>query len=259
MHFECQVSKACFWFKQRSAAVVYGPSNHIKLTSRWYFKVIRIHHDILIRKKCDNQTVARPSEAFFNAVASLLYNQLLSLITASKNEYISLFRGYKSDIQKVGDPRMPRFLMRVSCGKSTVIEYDPPVSELYEVMEAGLGFVLHTMDSLPRPEYILYGPLCDQLFMADIQKDSNKETQFSFVNNGGPEIKVLFEPKEAEVASQRLQNIASFCFDKVKHHLKLYDQYLNLFSKEVEDEVSAFVQQEHSFEEFAEVISRMYL
>jgi dynein heavy chain len=171
---------------------------------------------------------------------------------------MSLFKAYESGVQKVGDPRMPRFLMRISCSKSTVIEYDPPVSELYEVIEAGLGFVLHTMESLPRPEFILYGPLRDQLFMDDIQKEVNKEAEFSFVNAGGPEIKVLFETKEAEFASQKLKNVASVCFGKVQLHLKKYDHYLKLFSKEIEDEVVAFVNQDHSFEEYAEVISYIF-
>jgi hypothetical protein len=205
----------------------------------------------LIRKKRDNE--ARPSEMFFNAVASLLYNQLLSIISESKQEYMSLFRGYNSNVQKIGNPRMPRFLMRISCGKSTVIDYDPPVSELYEVIETGLGFVLHTINSLPRPESILYGPLCDQLFMADIPKDSNKELQVSFASTGGSEIKVIFETQEMNVANQKLKNVVSVCFDKVQLHLKKYDQYLNLFSKEIEDEVVAFIEQEHSFEEYAEV------
>lgn len=223
------------------------------LILRWYSKVIRIHHDFLIRKKQDNQSIPRPSAAFFNAISSLLYNQLLSLIRESKKDYMSLFRGYKSDVQKLGDPRMPRFLMRISCGKSTVIEYDPPVAELTEVIQVGLSFVLHTMDSLPRPEYILYGPLCDQLFLADSNLDS-KDSQFSFVNTGGPEIKVLFEPQEAQIASQKLTDVTAVCFEKVQLHLKKYDQYLKLFSKEVEDEIAEFLDKENSFEEYTEVL-----
>ena len=166
---------------------------------------------------------------------------------------MSLFRGYKSDVQMVNDPKMPRFLMRISCGKITVIEYDPPVAELIEVIQVGLGFVLHTMDSLPRPDNIIYGPLCDQLFMTDSHKDSYKESQFSFMNTGGPEIKVSFEPQEAEIASEKLKDVVSSCFKKVQLYLKKYDQYLNLFSNAVEDEIAAFLQKEHSFEEFTEV------
>lgn len=223
------------------------------LILRWYYKVIRIHHDFLIRKNQNNQAVPRPSEAFFNAIASLLYNQLLSLIRESKKEYMRLFRECNSDVQKVGDPRMPRFLMRISCVKSTVIEYDPPIAELNEVIQVGLGFVLHTMDSLPRPEYILYGPLCDQLFLTDSNTESGKESQFSFANTGGPEIKVLFESLEEQIASSDLTNVATICFERVQVHLKKYDQYLNLFSKEIEDEIEAFLEKEHSFEEYTEV------
>ena len=215
--------------------------------------MIRKHHDFLLQKKRDNSVEPRPSESFFSAVSSLIYNQLLSLITASKMEYMSLFRSYESDIQKVGNPRMPRFLMRVSCGKTTDIEYDPPLTEINEVIQAGLDFILHTMDSLPRPEYILYGSLCNQFFMVDRIDDSLKESQSLFANTGGPEIKVLFEPHEAESSSQQLKRVASTCFEKVQIQLKKYDQYLRLFSKDVEDGISLFLLEDHSFEDYAEV------
>ena len=176
------------------------------------------------------------------------------MITESKRDYLSLFRGYKSEVQKVGNPIMPRFLMRISCGKSTVIEFDPPLSEIHEVIQEGLGFVLHTMDSLPRPDFILYGPIRDKLLLSQNSDSLIKDSDVSFDTTGGPEIRIYFQPKETERSVKILENIAISCFEKVQSSLKKYDHFLQLYSNETDDEIVTFLGEDHSFEEYTEVI-----
>ena len=185
---------------------------------------------------------------------------------------MQLFTGEQTNVVQLGAVKMPRFIMRVNYAPSQGLEFDPPISEVEEVVLDGLNFVVRTMDTLPRIESIIYSGLADALLTMESESEDQaprsransgkrdgpiKESPIRFTNNGVPEIKVLFDSKEYIQASSQLKRIVAGCFENVKRQLALYDRFLHLYSLEVNEKTEKFFAEEHSFEDYTAVTDRI--
>jgi dynein heavy chain len=151
------------------------------------------------------------------------------------------------------------------------MEFDPSPTEIEEVILDGLHFVAKTMESLPRIETIIYNPAMAELLLKPTEKPTEggkgsplgtkrdsqpKESPIRLSagsGSGQDELKVILDPKEYDQAVLDLKQTVNTCFEQVKASLSRYDDYLTLYSQETSDRISAFFEQEHSFEEYTVV------
>jgi dynein heavy chain len=225
----------------------------LQLIFRWFTHVLKLFADFFLKsKRGGHASVARPSESFFSSFSTLVYNQLLSLIISSKNDYLDLFLGKLSKI--------PRFSVRVNLVDTKNIEMDPPIQEIEEALLDGLDYIVHTMEFLPRLENIIYSPLGDVLLSMSSENLSsgsseNKREKESPIRvpTGEPGIKIYMDQKQYEESASTLKALLQQSLKNVQLFLKKYDEFLELFSEAKLKAINSFFTEDHSFEEYQEV------
>ena len=172
----------------------------------------------------------------------------------------------------------PKFLTRLSYNSSgNEMEFDPSHTEIEESILDGLQFVTRAMESLPRIESIIYNANMAELLLKQIadlteggkgsssgaKRDSQpKESPIRLSagsGSGHDELKVILDPKEYNQAVSTLKQMVAQCFDQVRASLSRYDGYLTLYSQKTNDQITAFFEQDHSFEEYTVVYILMNL
>ncbi|RKO94828.1 dynein heavy chain and region D6 of dynein motor-domain-containing protein [Blyttiomyces helicus] len=240
----------------RSLLLVQSEKCGEKLRNGWYLTVLRIFAESLLKVNKRKESPPRPPDAYFRCASTLIYNEILSIITNSTRDYLMLF-DYPIDpnpSRPFMDTRAhaPRFVVRLWLNIGTGVEFDPVLSDIEESIIEGLDYVVHTMQSVPKIESVLYGPNSDSI----LKPDSDTSYLWASAANAADNLNISLEPSIVDSAATKLKKYAASCFDVVKAFLRKYDQYQSMYSTTLEKEIEKFFLDSHSFEEYTVEIDR---
>ncbi|KAJ3020398.1 UNVERIFIED_CONTAM: Dynein heavy chain 7, axonemal [Siphonaria sp. JEL0065] len=261
----------------RSMILVQSEKCRESLLKVWYVQVLRIFAEYFIRPKRRGFTNERPPEAFFKSCASLIYNEVLSVITESIKAYTSLFNYYPIEppieneygqfIQRDETIRLhaPRFYVRL-CLESAKIEYDPVLADIGEAVVDCLDFCYKTVESVPRIDAVIYGPGAAEAFLSPhtttttpAGSSHQAETIAACISAVRHDQYVRITPEAAIVkkALAQLRSYTNECF-KVVHDFveSRYKQYEPLYTGQCLAEIILFFSEEHQFDEYIKEIEK---
>ncbi|KAI8840276.1 hypothetical protein BC829DRAFT_446997 [Chytridium lagenaria] len=138
------------------------PHNHLEDTAmdvdervlEWFTTIARIFTDFFARTKRHGNAI-RPPDSYFRCASTLIYNEMLSIITSSIHDYTSLFNYYpilppEDEIPGVMivdmHPHAPRFIVRL-CLEKGEMEFDPVLSDIGEAVVECLDFCVKTIET----------------------------------------------------------------------------------------------------------------
>ncbi|KAJ3192416.1 Dynein heavy chain 7, axonemal [Irineochytrium annulatum] len=215
--------------------------------------------------------VPRPPANYFRCASTLIYNEILSVITSSVNDYVSLFSYYpiappedESSGSMIVDmhPHAPRFVVRL-CLENNNLEFDPVLSDIGEAVVECLDFCVKTIESLPRVESIIYRQGAEVLLAPPATTAEAVEQQMEAISglisttNADATLRIVPEPMVVNRALAHLQRYATECFKVVEEFVQLhYKKYDFLYSGEVTQFIERFFEAEKTFEEYVKEIER---
>ncbi|KAJ3302063.1 Dynein heavy chain 7, axonemal [Kappamyces sp. JEL0829] len=247
------------------------------LWSSWYTTVLRLCSEKLLIKKRGAGMVANsgevPEPGFFRALQTLLSIETLSLTRASIGEYLSIFANAPVPLAETAEKmqkltsqqKSPRFVLRLEMNKEQEqVQFDPPLEEIREVMLDTIRFLMTTLEAVPDMESVLFrSPTQTHLqelalkSAADPSKSNASSSNIavtSILNEAKTKV-VEVEADMVKSALEFLQKHANGIFATAHEFIEKYGFYAKLFSEEADREVSAFLSQEHSFDEVVEKIN----
>eukprot|EP00731_Ephydatia_muelleri_P021583 Em0014g174a len=193
-----------------------------KMMTSWYPKVINLFSG-------DQSVVGKLSfdkvkmERFNDSVSTLLGNQISNIITRTMEAYALLFHPENT-------AKLPLFKLQL-CLDGNVMQFFPSVSELQTAMLSVLDTIKGTMRKVP-------------LVQAWLSGETAPYIQVSIDNS-------VLKGDESCVIAALQRNLMG-----PTQHMHLYDKYSLLISGDAEQQVVAFLQGEHSLEEFKKEIER---
>ncbi|KAJ3284862.1 Dynein heavy chain 7, axonemal, partial [Borealophlyctis nickersoniae] len=256
----------------RSILLVHSEKCRDRLLNGWYTTVLRIFADYFLKPNRRGQMPTRPPDSYFRCASTLIYNEVLSIISKSLRDYLSLFsypieppppRPEPDATGRIPAPHIdirphaPRFVVRLWLNATTGVEFDPSLPEIEESIIEGLTYVVKTIESVPRIDNIVYGPVGKTL-LASAPTTENGGT--NLLRTAGvaecEQLRIALEDKLYTKAEETLKSYAAQCFEVVKGFLHNYDRYQSLYSQDMEAEIEKFFAEEHSFEEYTVEIDK---
>ncbi|KAJ3039074.1 Dynein heavy chain 7, axonemal [Rhizophlyctis rosea] len=236
-----------------------------RMLNGWYATVLRTYAEYFIRPNKRNQIPLRPPDSYFRCASTLVYNEILFVILESLRSYLDLFGepikrlqedGHAEDDKDRNASRFirkpsPRFAVRLWLNVSKGIEFDPSLSEIEESIIEGLGYVVQTIESLPKIEGVIYGSAGESL-LGQGPVETNLLRTAAVAESD--QLSIRLEEGLVDRAAAQLRKYAADCFDVVKSFLKTYDKYQHMYSKDLEQNIATFFEQEHSFEDYTREI-----
>jgi hypothetical protein len=202
-------------------------------------------------------------------------NYILNMITQSLHEYVNLFRFPISECPYIEPgtiiyydslPHAPRFIVRLyQVGNSdskdgSIVEFEPPLSEISEAVLEGVHNILDTISSIPMISKVLYGDNADELLKkvalnAAGNNGQKSEPIWDVLVRGASEddpnlLHIKVEKSLINDAEAELKDYCLKCFEVVEEYVLKYDEYQHMYSAELEKSMDEFFAQEHSFVEY---------
>ncbi|KAH0621601.1 hypothetical protein JD844_023099 [Phrynosoma platyrhinos] len=202
-------------------------------TFLWFPEVQNIYYQGNKKKQVPTNASSAKLESFFNCAAALMTQQLQSLALLSMQDFTNLI------VQPAKSTRAfehPGFIMRLILENDTIV-FEPAFSD-YEAIFLNIYLVMvKAVNLLPRVETKLYSKWPD--------------TKTRSLN-----LKPIILDEILEVHKQKIKDeIAKESIAPIEH-LKLYDKYQDLITKQSEREIDQFLSEEHTFEEITAQIAK---
>jgi dynein heavy chain len=242
------------------------------LWNGWLGHVFQVSSKILLTKRKNNSRPPKPSSQFFRAVQTLLFNQTSSIVRKSLGEYLGLFRNFPSSMEEAqeqlrkmtNEQKSPRFNVRMDINKKTgLIEYDPPLSDIQDVLLETISFVTSTMESLPLIEPAVYSTATMTIIDNDLIQNDDASGGLGEVHPAMLQILVDGPSKSMEIESAVVQDAISYikrycsnCLAICTDFSNQYDYFRALFSPDLEQAIDQYLEEPHSFEEIVEEIQQ---
>nr|KAJ3422321.1 Dynein heavy chain 7, axonemal [Polyrhizophydium stewartii] len=260
----------------RSLMLVQAEKCRTKIWHGWLASILKSFAEAFIRRRRREVLPPHPPESFFKCAQMLVVNQLQSLMTSSVADYIRMFSFYPvtlpagsaASLPRFG-ARPPRFSVRLSfVTKTRVIEFDPPFSDIEDAVVDGLGFLVSTIDSVPKIESAVYGTAGESLLAMETPPIHAilKATHGGSSADGKPAFRMSLGDVEQcrigveqiviDAALAHLRKYTQESFAAAKDHLARYNTYVDLFSVELDKQVDEFFSSEHTFEDYIAQIEK---
>ncbi|TPX37761.1 hypothetical protein SeMB42_g06896 [Synchytrium endobioticum] len=245
----------------RSMVMAHAQKSKEKLVKGYFVSVLRLFlENFTTGKKKEN--FQRPPPGLYRAANGLIFNQVLSVISSSLADYLTLFAhpvsAPSADILEVlmdMKPRAPRFQVRLWL-RDRHAEFDPPLSDVEEVVLEGFELVLKTVESMPKIDTVMNSKALDNLLK--LASDPNA-LQGTSLRTGAADSEIRIKPERVLVDSGAalLRVYCAECFDVARNFISKYDKYRYLLTDEVDAAVEKFVAHEtHSFKDYAAEIEK---
>ena len=194
---------------------------------------------------------------FFRSAETLVKNQFLHILSESLNDYVKMIRpNHVCSGHNIG------FVLRLWLNNiegQRVIEFEPPLSEIENGIMEGISYISKTIEVLPHIEDVLRSESVKELLnphSAKQSEESNVKTIMSIINYGFGEndIHVALGPSDIADTVAEMKEFISACFNDVTSYLKVYEKYQPLLSNDIDKEIEAYNNEDHTFEDYAEKI-----
>ncbi|KAJ3333612.1 Dynein heavy chain 7, axonemal [Blyttiomyces sp. JEL0837] len=251
----------------RSMILVQSEKCRDKLLKSWYISVVKLFAEYFLRMK-KRETYIKPPPSYFRCASTLIYNEVLSVIMGSLNDYVKLFSGpivlpndnEKEENRDYSDqihPHAPRFIVRL-CLENQKIEFDPGMTEIGEAVIDCLDFCYKTVETLPNIDEVIYNP-GSEILLSSATGPSAIDEISSFISAANMEssIKISPEPMVITSALSHLKNYSKICFEAVEHFVATrYKPYEPMYTGVVHADLETFIAAERSFEEYVAEIEK---
>ncbi|KAL5014779.1 hypothetical protein ScPMuIL_009049 [Solemya velum] len=192
-----------------------------KLMHSWYPGIINV-----FAEKSNITTIkSEKMDSFYNCVTTLVSNQLKGLLVRSIDSYVTLFD--LDDKQK-----LPILKMELTFDDQ-MMQFYPPVEDLEESVLFPVYQICKTMQQVPTVQSWLSGG--------------------STINHTDVAVADHF----LKAAIQFLKNAVKVNFEEPKAHLQSFvDRYEHIVNGQALQEITLFMEEEHSFQEYSEYIEK---
>lgn len=245
-------------FSFRSSVMVYGEKCRTKLWNDWFESILKNCSDVFLKKRKGIRLSIQ--QYALKSLQTLITVQILSIINSSIEDYISLFNltpmSYNPSIKDMpADKKPPRFSIFLNFVKKTKsIELDPPLADIEEAITECVNLLVNMLQFIPNFEKIIQTAFDAKFPVSPGYEYDKKEKAVPVILLGDCEqAKVSVETSKITSAIGFLKEYTASCFEKAEEYLKRYDKYRHLFSSELNKEITAYLSEEHTFEEYAEV------
>jgi dynein heavy chain len=168
-------------------------------------------------------------DLFFKAVYTLMSNQLWEILLESLKDFENYFEQFSSANSDVS-----LFQVNLSLSGSS-IRFDPPFSEIEQVIVMTMETIANTVKDIPRVEMKLFTSLAnEQLFLP---------------------VMTMEEPSMLEC--KHLRSIISKNSVAPQKHIINYDKFKGLLTQKAEKRIEDFVREQHSLEEYENEIKKL--
>ncbi|XP_075466156.1 dynein axonemal heavy chain 7 [Ascaphus truei] len=196
-----------------------------KLLKKWFPEVQNIYYQGNKRKQVPSNSNYSKLESFFNCAAALMTRQLQSLALDSMQDYTDLIVQPSDSVRTY---EHPGFIMRLILDNVS-IKFEPDFNDYEIVLLNVYDVMIKAVNLVPRVETKLY---------SEWQGHQSRLTLKPII----PE----------EILDEYKRKVKEFVVRESvlpKEHLKLYDKYNFLMSKQADLDVDQFLSEKHTFEE----------
>uniref|UniRef100_A0A8C5QX10 Dynein axonemal heavy chain 7 n=1 Tax=Leptobrachium leishanense TaxID=445787 RepID=A0A8C5QX10_9ANUR len=202
-----------------------------KLLKKWFPEIQNIFYQGNKKKQIPSDRNSRKLESFFDCAATLMTEQLQNLALISMQDYTDLIVQPPDSVRAF---EHPGFIMRFILDNVS-IKFEPDFTDYETVLLNVYDIMIKAVNLVPRVETKLYSE------GNDLSKSSLKPIV--------PED--ILEDHKRKVK----EYVASESF-LPREHLKLYDKYNILISKQADLDVEQFLTEEHTFEEIMREVKK---
>ncbi|KAM8934175.1 dynein axonemal heavy chain 7 [Pelodytes ibericus] len=203
-----------------------------KLLKKWLPEIQNIYYQGNKKKQIPNSSNFKKLESFFNCAATLMTEQLQSLALVSMQDYTDLI---VQPLDSIRAYEHPGFILRLILDNVS-IKFEPDFNDYEIVLLNVYDVMIKAVSLVPRVETKLY---------SEWQGEQSKLTLKP----------IILEDILEEHKRKAKEFIASESF-LPKEHLKLYDKYNVLISKQADLDVDQFLTEEHTFEEIMREVKK---
>ena len=190
------------------------------------------------RKLVPSTSEPARQKSFFDCAACLMTSNLQSLCLNSLVDYQQLFTLTPKSTRKY---EHSGFTLRLILAE-TEIKYEPSFNDFEISLLNMVDIIIKACSNIPRVESKLYS---DSVVLQ--QQPSLKGSRAESMSGGL--VPVILEPIVARHKDAIIDVIRKESQGPIDYS-KRYDKYINLITRKAEDEVDAFLKEEHSFNEY---------
>lgn len=195
---------------------------------------------MLIRRKISTPEMLKSLEA-------LVQIQAYHILRRSLDDYMSLFQSPAMSHMGSANPSnslSPKFTLSIIFSKKTQqYTFEPSIADVKEAVVEAVELIFASLQHIPK--------------FTEIFKFSGTESRetaflYAFLIDS-QKVNVQTEPLKVENCIRFLQQHVSDCFEKVTKYLEVYQKYVGLFSSEVYDKITCFLEEDRKFEDYVGV------
>ncbi|XP_071822297.1 dynein axonemal heavy chain 7-like isoform X1 [Apostichopus japonicus] len=203
-----------------------------KLLKKWFPEVQNIYFQGNRKKLVPSNHNGEKLEAFFNCAAALMTHQLQSLCLLSMDDFTNLICQPPTSVRAF---EHSGFIIRLIL-EGTQIKFEPTFSDFEIVLLNVYDVMLKAVGVVPRVETKLLSDLSESKAKAVLRPIILEE--------------ILTNHK------QMIKDLIAEESTKPQSHIKNFDRYSFLITKQAEADVDAFMAEEHNFEDYAKEVQK---
>ncbi|KAM4698368.1 dynein axonemal heavy chain 7 [Rhinophrynus dorsalis] len=196
-----------------------------KLIKKWFPEIQNIYYQGSKQNQIPSNRNIKKLKSFYNCAATIMSGQLQNLVLTSMQDYTNLI---VQPLDSVCAYDHPGFIMRLILDNNS-IKFEPDFSDYEIVLLNAYEAMIKAVYFLPRVETKLY---------AEWQDHQSNVT-----------LKPVIPEEILEEHKRKVKELIALESVLPKEHLKLYDKYNLLISRQADVDVDQFLAEEHTFEE----------
>ncbi|XP_066544073.1 dynein axonemal heavy chain 7 isoform X2 [Amia ocellicauda] len=195
------------------------------LLKKWFPEVQQIYYQGNKRKLVPSNSNITRLQSFFDCAAVLMTEQLQSLVLESLQDYTELIAQPRGSVRAFEHPGL---VMRLILDDTAII-FEPTFKEFEIVLLSVYETMLKAVGQVPRVETKLY-------------------SEWPGTKTGGT-LKPVVLPEILEEKRRRVRRVIEMENSGPVQHVRLYDRYVLLVSRQAEQDVEQFLREKHHFED----------